>query len=539
MDNRSFLRTAPRSVRTKRRKGFSLVSVLLTGTLAMAWLAASSMTLLPMFRYVGNSASVVRLETASESAAEYALALLNDQNTKLIVDPEANGVQTQNVIIPTPLINQLLPGGSLSATITRTAPPDANYDPASSNSYGLGAQKASALSGVSLPWRTIVATASLGTITRKVIVVLRPSALGPKLFGRANGSKSFFPQSGFNGVDMIWLGTGSTTGAKTDITSSTPLKGDLGKNIGGDIATYGTVRLDGNANVGGRLQVISDGTSKGAAQAVGNSVEVSQYLQLTSSPSLSPSTQTGFVESGQPNANVINDGDAASSDTSLIPTGNTRDEILSGSSNPINPSGVSPGVAPAYSASQGAQPHSPSYGFGDKIAGGDYSVQSLNISSGTVTTASDGSPARIFVEGNSSEAVQITGDINATGAPENVQIWYNGTGNVTFSSTSTLNVSAVIYAPNANVIFKSNQPVNFTGAITAKTISGGVDENGVPTSGARNVNLTFIRNMQNANSAPQGSSLASLTYNSSDFSYDSPSLKWVVDSVYANPKEHY
>ncbi|MBK9773123.1 MAG: hypothetical protein IPP57_20305 [Candidatus Obscuribacter sp.] len=100
-------------IRKFRNNGFSLVSVLLMALLAMSWLAASSMILLPLFRYVGNSASVTRLEIAAESASDYALALLNDPFSRSTVDPEMNNTTSQAILIPPSVVNQLLPGGKL------------------------------------------------------------------------------------------------------------------------------------------------------------------------------------------------------------------------------------------------------------------------------------------------------------------------------------------------------------------------------------------------------------------------------------------
>lgn len=512
---------------SRKDSGFSLISVLLMGTLAMTWLAASSMTLLPMYRYVGGSVSTTKLDVAAESAADYALALLNDPTTRPVVDPELNGVESQAVVFPASILNQLNPGGTLTATIYKRKPPNASYDPTSANFYGVGAQKAS----VTLPWRTIEATASLGLAKKSVTVVLRPSVVSPAFANKVPGTNSFFSQSGFTGVDMLWLGSGSSTSA-IDAPGGQVRTGENGYKIGGDVATYGSVKLDSDAKVGGRLQVNSDGASKGTAIASGSNVEVSQYLQLVST-SGPPSTQTGFADSSQSNTNVRNDGLPADSDVNLHSVDSS--DVLSGGTMQLQPASI----PPSYTSPQSAIPHSSTFAAGDTIAGADYSVQSLTISGGTTTTANNSTPARIFVEGNSTDAVQINGSVNSTGNPENLQIWYNGTGTITFDGTSAMNVSAVIYAPNANVVFKSsvNQPVNFTGAINARTISGGVDDKGVPIVGAKNAKLTFSRALQGAPGSSNPST-ASLSYSPVDFNVSATSLRWLATSIYENPKEH-
>lgn len=511
----------------RRNTGFSLISVLLMGALAMTWLAASSMTLLPMYRYVGGSASTAKLEVAAESAADYALALLNDPTSRPVVDPELNGVESQAVVFPAALLSQLNPGGTLTATIYKRKPPNATYDPTSANFYGIGAQKAS----VTLPWRTIEASASLGLVKRSVTVILCPSVVSPSFATKPPGTNSFFAQSGFTGVDMLWLGSGSSTSA-IDAPGGGIRIGENSLPIGGDVATYGSVKLDADAQIGGRLQVNSDGASKGTATATGSNVQVTQYLQLVSTTG-PPSTQSGFADSSQSNTNVMNDGLPADIDVSLHPIAST--DVLSGGTNQLQPASI----PPSYTSPQSAISHSSSFGAGDTIAGADYSVQSLTISSGTNITANNSTPARIFVEGNSTDAIQINGNVNTSGNPENLQIWYNGTGNITFDGNAAMNVSAVIYAPNANVVFKSsvNQPVNFTGAINARTISGGVDDKGVPIVGAKNANLIFSRALQGAPSSSTPST-ASLSYSPSDFNVSASSLRWLATSVYENPKEH-
>ncbi|MBK7836554.1 MAG: hypothetical protein IPJ49_02435 [Candidatus Obscuribacter sp.] len=404
-------------IRKFRNNGFSLVSVLLMALLAMSWLAASSMILLPLFRYVGNSASVTRLEIAAESASDYALALLNDPFSRSTVDPEMNNTTSQAILIPPSVVNQLLPGGKLEVSIISQTPPVANYDASTPNYYGIGAQGASNISGSTLPWRVIESTASLGLLKRRIYVALRPAIVSPALNQMNLGSTSFFSTAGFSGVDMIWLGSNSATSA-LDKNGNT-ITGDLDNNshnIAGDVATWIQRLLTATLNRWA-LQVLSSGSSKG--KGIGNpSARVNQSLQLSSNSVLSE--QSGFADPLQPNTNVLNDGKATDPELQAA----LPDDVLVGANSP-----VSQAIPPAFSAPKLAIVPDQAFSSTYPIAGLDYSVQSLNLSQGVTTptafTATQPT-ARIFVEGNSTDAVQINGNLNKGGSPENLQIWYNG-----------------------------------------------------------------------------------------------------------------
>lgn len=519
----------------RRNRGFSLISVLLMATLAMSWLAASSMTLLPMFQYVGSSSSVVKVESAVESAADYAIGLLNDNTTRSTVDPELNSAESQVVLFPPSVVNQILPGGTLEATFFRKSPSFADYDASKKNFYGVGAQKAS----VSLPWRTLQVKATFGNLSRSIKVVLKPSFVSSSFTSNANPTNSFFPQAGFSGLDMIWLGQGSTTSAQD---SGTPIVSDPDENgikhsIAGDIASYGNILLEGNSQVGGHLQILSDGSSTGTATAkIGSNVSVNQFLQLQSSGQ--GSTQSGFTDYQSSDYNVMNFGKAGS-DPSL--TKITDGFALTGEGREVSPEPV----PPAFTAPSSAEVHSSVFDSANPISGTDYAVQSLVVSSNVKTSVSDFSPARIFVEGNSTDAVQINGNLNVgtsgSGNPANVQIWYNGSGTITFlnNTASDTNVFATVYAPNANVVFKGSngRSINFTGAITAKTISGGLSDEGVPNAGTQYANLIFPKNLNNSQTSSVPST-KSLSYSPSNFQVKEPNLRWFVASVFENPYKH-
>lgn len=107
------------------------------------------------------------------------------------------------------------------------------------------------------------------------------------------------------------------------------------------------------------------------------------------------------------------------------------------------------------------------------LTGGDYITTNLTLSNHhRLVNTSDDQRIRIFIQdqGFKKGIIVNNGEIEAK-HPANLQIWYNGTGKIKFTGTS--HISAVIYAPNADLEIEKD--VMFRGAIVCRTahITGG------------------------------------------------------------------
>ncbi len=510
--------------------GFSLVSVTVLSATALLFLAGTAAAIIPIFKWVGTDSSDTRLAVAAESGADYALDLLNDMGERASVDPGAS--PWKSIPVPAGLQQLLVPGGTVSVVVAKLDPPADAYIPSEQQSYGMTYKWGSIFANKNF-WRLITCSATSGSMTKTVQVACCPVISGPTMNSLANSSvtptNSFFPNSSLFGIDQVWLGEGSSTETFENVANQYT---GASHKLGANVSSYGKIKLS-NASVGGIVDVKFDGgSSHGSAQAEGISTQVGQFLVLNGG------SQSGFSDTSASNPNVFNDSNAnvlpnsAGSDLDALVEGNTG--LPNYSSNPSLP--------PAYSAPSGAiNSGAVTLSSGAVVSAGDYAVSKLTIKPGVSFNSSDSAPIRYFVEGNATDAVNISGDVNLTGQSPQFQIWYNGSGNITINgpsgSLSPINFRGTIYAPNANVIFPGGTPVVFHGAIVAKTISGGIKPTtGEPEQGAKKLTMVYDYGLGTAHTASPGTSLGSLSYSYTQFTKNpvlNSSLKWQAVSVHS------
>ena len=101
--------------------------------------------------------------------------------------------------------------------------------------------------------------------------------------------------------------------------------------------------------------------------------------------------------------------------------------------------------------------------------GGDFKSASLELKDFGLGKYDKLTRIFLYDNFNAGPTVATLHRANYRGNPRNLQIWYNGTRRIVLPHNC--NVSAIIYAPNAEVYMPSNNH-NFTGAIVANTIVG-------------------------------------------------------------------
>jgi hypothetical protein len=104
-----------------------------------------------------------------------------------------------------------------------------------------------------------------------------------------------------------------------------------------------------------------------------------------------------------------------------------------------------------------------------KLPPGDYIVNSLDTtnSSGISTDSSLSQPVRLYVNSDSSSAVNVTnsGIKNNTNVASNMQLYYGGNNSVSFSGAS---FNGVVYAPGAPI---SVSNMNFAGSMVGSQVT--------------------------------------------------------------------
>lgn len=327
-------------------------------------------------------------------------------------------------------------------------------------------------------------------------------------------------------------------GAGTDVAASVPL--------GGDVGSYGTLKmqnsngvLTGNVTIGGSVDVPLQPAGSTVVAATGTgatTTTVNRYMTVNG-------VQSGFSSTGS-NANVLG---AYNSNTTIGMTQDTgrsgniqiqqsmaqnqlpaapavpaRLQDITNSSIPVQNLGDvvigSPTTATTWLFSNTASLPEGTYtiptdGSTVTLAPGNYSMNSLTIFPGSrIIVANDVDPAvqpvRLFMNNSSTNDVVNVANIQGDGRqapfiqnqsatpnkgsilPMGLQIYYNGNGNINFTSDTSTGLSAVVYAPNATLNIGYNKSGmaarNYFGAFVAKEIN------------TVNANIHFDRALQQA-----------------------------------------
>lgn len=478
----------------RNQSGFSLLAVTCMGAVASIWLLATVGLVLPTYQKAAQQRYYTAVRSSAEAALDYTVKYLDT----IMGSSSFDSLTTLSV--PSQVLTNT--GATANVTIANIAPAttssvyDAQLDPASATSIV-----------TKNLWRRVTVTATLGTYSKSIQVLLKPS-IGGGVGGSGPGNP-YFKYAVFGKNSASFSGN-----ARTDSYLST-MGAYGGSNIdsfGGHVAANGpstwnsskppTVTLSGNASIGGSLFVLSGGGAGGpaAVSRSGNAVIQDQLFVngttsggFTSSDGVVPlpiDTVKGLTASsgdadGIPRvaprttaANINNISQALPQES--IPSGLTAPSTAYnvGSIN-VSANGkliVQAGAAP---------PPSPINVSGNStlyIPPGDYVVTSFSVSGngevrldsglGSNPALSSGTNVRVFVQGNTagSNAVQVAGNAqvnNNTGVPAKFQFWYNGSKNVSLAGNG--NLHALVYAPNAAVSVAGNG--NYFGSIFSSTFS--------------------------------------------------------------------
>lgn len=482
-----YMRSKLTSIRNRRVRGFSLVSVVVTASLTSIFLLASAASILPIFKSVGSSIVDVQLSSAAQSATDLTIGLLNSgDSVKAAFDSPSvygEGTKVNDSFALTAAMFGLPEGATVEVWVWNRAPMKIALDgTGSSRSLAFDPilspsgdpnlpdelknsdEKWGLYSGVGFNgWRVIETRVKFGNSQKLLLTTLKPVLIARDK--EQQSSSPLFSDSSSvgnaRGLNGVWLGNGTITSAVTSLNSGDIATG--GGTVAGDVATFGELKLDNGANVGGKAQVQRDAAGNMTGSITSdNTGQVNQYLQADSQFSnLDSSTvhNYGDTNNPDPNLNRYTAGDATDA-----------------------PSLASGGVAPAPSAPDGINPTSAITETSPNV-GGDYVVPSISVQNGTLVTTG---PTRVFIEGtngtnggSSDPVVNIQGRLNPGKEASDFQIYYNGTGTIVLQGTE---INATIYAPNANIQMGSNNQLAFTGSLLARNIAGTYD-NGVAKTG--------------------------------------------------------
>ncbi len=565
---------ARKSQSLRSSEAFSLVTVTIVGLLATMWITATTSSMLQIYQSTNQSKYSSALLSSAESAIDFVVANLNDPSTRGTYDASSTyksqkvttldgtawgapndatiKVYVQNIA---PTYNSYLYDGSISP-IAEQPPKSAQSSPAN---WSIFKQNASAQNFNN--WRLVTAIASYGSVSKSVVVALRPVYTAQKLSNSTTtGPSNYFP-TGATATGVLEFGSNTTTDAYDSSSGSgSTIKGLSsadGKyhNLGGDISAYNVATLTGSVSIGGELNVPSLDRFAQSANNPDSQALVSRAVTTSgTAPGFMNSNVYGAFNASQ-NMPIL-PGPSISTQSSIPQT-----PLPSAPTAPVTANGQldSSVVTALTNAATVTQPNTTTI-----MPPGDYYASSLTVAkSGTLKLESPTSnvPVRLFIDGSNgasgtSNVVQLIGNVNENGSAANFQIWYNGTGTIEVRSPV---VKASIYAPNATVLLGSNQntdlnavkgnsPSSFSGAIVARTIRGGTDKNNnlVPT---KNLSLHIDRALLKANSNTNGSGegedsdggmssaqSASLTYNPS--TYTSPPKTFQVISYMESRASH-
>ncbi|MFN8550246.1 MAG: hypothetical protein U0103_02060 [Candidatus Obscuribacterales bacterium] len=512
------MKSFSRSFSKSKQRGFSLVTVTLFGLIATMWLTASITSLIPAYQKAAQQRYAGAASAAAEAAADWAIDALNAK----VIDPTnaTNSIDTGGPV-SAPATTW---GGNNQITVTVTVkniPPSTAsyvYDPQTVKSNGSSDSNQHTMVTTNA-WRVVESVATLsGGITERVRVVLKPDYV---YLRPGNNPPNLNPQFNYSlfGTDSLTVGPNTQTDGYNSAASSYPssryfASSDSSKGLGGDIGSFAKVTLSRNVTIGGSVDVTLQpaGAQTKTVYGQDSSTIVNRYMTLNGN-------QDGTFSSTGSNVNVLGLSNQSQSITNDLATGRSN-AILERQSNAQGTIPPAPSVPPNFvdgSSSSGSPvnlgavslssvvgsngrtsnttifvtpsappPSSSGYtivaGTTNRIQPGNYTASSLNMGDGgQIVVASDlgSQPFRLFVDGSSAgdTAINISSQNSSTNgirnfsSPSNVQIYYNGTKNINISNSRGL--SAVLYAPNANISMlpSSTSKVPFYGSFFGKSVT--------------------------------------------------------------------
>lgn len=435
------------SRRRSRSKGFSLVTVLLVSALASLWLAATTLSVMPVYQRVGQSRYKEVARLAAEYGIDQEIASLNALlgTTKNPFDGLAIGqTRIDNFTVPQ---NYGLTANA-AVTVTNQAPPSIPpnvsqiYDPLA-DATNPRSQVATLYKTTNVnDWRSLVSVGTYGNSTCTITVMVKPN------YNYAN-TGSITPQflSGEYGANEVSLlqnvnVTVPTNSSFADVGGGQSIylgldgenKGFTGKNV----VVQGNVEVDG---------LSSNGTAVGILDSSVSLIDGNLYTNGSVSKNIS-----GFAQ----NNNVLGT------------QGIQAETTLSATMAPVP-------QAPSDATNLGFISATSSQNPNISLPAGNYIISGMNLPTGTSLSTSGA--VNLFVQGDvgiGSSAINVASGAtinNASGTPSNLNIYYNGTNNVSIQNSNGTTTTANIYAPNATVsLGPTSSNGNFNGSVVANAL---------------------------------------------------------------------
>lgn len=464
------------SLRSKR--GISLITVMLIGMVSTMWVGALFSTVMPTFQKISGSKQDFTLRNGSEMAIDWAIQQLNTSGLGNGIDVPANALINQSKTTSVPYSN-LVTGSSVpitaSVTVTNSQPMPgsslydsntyypANLTPGTAHTNGLTRNY----------WRVVDSTATIGTTPPKrsrIRVILRPNM-------NITTAQSVTPDAGILTADSAQLAPNYVTnsyfsgsGGSVNPASFSDSRGDVISNglidvnqgtIGGHAISY-RLPSEGTGIISG-----SQGLVKGKARANSTITVPSNKIlgQMPTNPDGTPMAVSATQEQLDLSNNSIQNMNPQMSKATLQ----------------APPSHPATGVPIAGGGTLNSSM--------TLVGPGEYYLNKIDLTGNKVITISGTGPVKIWVEG-AGASISLAGQAkfqNATGKPENLQIFFPNTGNISMAGGAEFR--GIIYAPQATVSMNGGAAVY--GAIIGKS----VNFNGGGNSGALHYD-TALDNLQ-------------------------------------------
>lgn len=448
------------SYRKKRQQGFSLVYVISVGTIASLMAFAIMSPMLPVYRHVAKQDHDSRVSSIVETSMQYAIAKLNNA-----ADNGSLNTITSPILVPPGLIE----GAVVEVTMQKL--PSNDPDLVVSPIYNsLNEWKDLPVGDApQLDYRMLQVNFERNGSKSSLKVILGPNYIDTNNPNSAFFQNALFAQSTLNLGNDISVNSNSFDRTNPLIATKGTFIADS-SNINGSVSAD-TLNISRNTKIAGDLNYNGNGptntdnfktddpsdTKNGAANVFGDGKK-----GINPAAPLPNDKPYGGVELNP-----------APSTLAPAPT-KTASQPASIQENQTNVFEVTP--APSATDTQslgaislGADPENPSQTL--IIPPGNYTIQSLDISAQSKIEIPSNGQVNLYIQGTTSgdTAFNINGDgIINNGPASNLQIFYNGSKNITWSSKS---FNALLYAPNSNVSLNINQSGNFSGAISGDKVS--------------------------------------------------------------------
>ncbi|MBS1953929.1 MAG: hypothetical protein JST89_07085 [Cyanobacteria bacterium SZAS-4] len=441
---------------TRRNNGFSLVTVLSLGLISTMMLFAVTASILPLYQKASQNVPYIQLRNSAESAVN---AVVGDLNNTLTTsqtstyDATTFGVTRVTTVIGSPAVQ---------ITVENIAPAAGDFLYNSAFDFSPSKPFSSASLYTSNPWRMVEVISSFDK-TQPPQVMAR-SLIRRTISAPSSANSPAFSTSTSNTTEAVFKY--ALFAAQSLTAQNASIKGT--NNFDGDLGTNGTATLLGGVDVDGSLTVGSatDSTSRGMNVATGNDSTTIHDQLLVNGKYSGFSAGDNVLGQGPGNsANPI----VNSADSNRLPatpsaptSANSLGDLNFQNGGSIlfqNNVAFPPSASALATFASGGQL---------KLPPGDYAVNSLNTSTGSISMDSSLSlPVRLFINGDSSSAVNITGAgvRNNTNVASNLQIYYAGSSNVNLTSTG---FTGVVYAPGASVVISK---ANVHGSVVGNNIS--------------------------------------------------------------------